>query len=47
MRLLIFLSMLFIMTKQDLKMSILDNLLVEIPHYDGNFLTYQCNNIKF
>jgi hypothetical protein len=37
MRIIIFLLFLFVMTKQDLNMSLLDSLFVEIPHYDGNF----------
>ncbi len=47
MRILIFLSFLFIITKQDQKMSLLDSLLIEIPHYDEKFLSYKCNNITF
>ncbi len=47
MRILIFLSFLLEMTKQELKIPYMDSLFVEVPHYDTNFQTYQCNNIKF
>ena len=47
MRILIFLSFLLVMTKQELKIPYMDSLFVEVPHYDINFQTYQCNNIKF